>query len=530
MIILDLVQGSPEWHQARASRFTASEAPAMMGASKYQTRSDLLKQKATGITPDVSEHQQRIFDNGHEAEAKARPLAERIIGEELFPATATPDDQALNLLASFDGITMMEDVCWEHKLWNKSLAASITADELEPHYFWQLEQQLLVSGAERCLFMCSDGTEENMAWMWYYPVDGRREELLAGWNQFADDLAGYQPEAPKAEVVAAQQADLPALVVDLVGEVRSSNLGPAKQIILARIESVNTDLTTDQDFADAEAAVKFFDKGEKELEATKKQALAKTASIDEMFRTIDELKEAMRTKRLSLNKLVKSRKEEIKTSIILKAKQELAEHISFIEQHMGGYHLPTVAADFAGAIKGKRTVTSLQSAADDELARAKIEANRFAESMTDNINLLTKDSTGYEFLFSDREQLVLLDAGHLKAEIKSRISDHKEQERQRQEQERERIRQEEKAKAQAKADAAARGETQQRSVEARQEATQEAPRFTPPAQKTQKSVTIPKSEYQQLQADSAVLAALRAAGVNNWQGYEVAMEMLDQAA
>ncbi len=46
---LNLIQGSPEWMAARTKYFTASEANAMMGESKYQSRSALLKQKATGI-------------------------------------------------------------------------------------------------------------------------------------------------------------------------------------------------------------------------------------------------------------------------------------------------------------------------------------------------------------------------------------------------------------------------------------------------------------------------------------------------
>ena len=55
---LNLIQGSPEWLAARTKYFTASEANAMMGESKYQSRSALLKQKATGIA-EVSIHAPR---------------------------------------------------------------------------------------------------------------------------------------------------------------------------------------------------------------------------------------------------------------------------------------------------------------------------------------------------------------------------------------------------------------------------------------------------------------------------------------
>ena len=68
MNIHNVTQGSPEWHALRAQHFTASEAPAMMGASKYQSRSELLALKKTGIAPEVSDAQQRLFDRGHETE------------------------------------------------------------------------------------------------------------------------------------------------------------------------------------------------------------------------------------------------------------------------------------------------------------------------------------------------------------------------------------------------------------------------------------------------------------------------------
>lgn len=41
------------------------------------------------------------------------------------------------------------------------------------------------------------------------------------------------------------------------------------------------------------------------------------------------------------------------------------------------------------------------------------------------------------------------------------------------------------------------------------------------------TVTIPIEEYAELQADSDKLAALEAAGVDNWEGYEFAKDILD---
>ena len=87
MNIIEAAQGSAEWLQIRTKHFTASEAPAMLGLSKYKTRSDLLREKATGMTEEVDANKQRLFDAGHESEAVARPLAEAFLQEDLFPAT-----------------------------------------------------------------------------------------------------------------------------------------------------------------------------------------------------------------------------------------------------------------------------------------------------------------------------------------------------------------------------------------------------------------------------------------------------------
>lgn len=40
------------------------------------------------------------------------------------------------------------------------------------------------------------------------------------------------------------------------------------------------------------------------------------------------------------------------------------------------------------------------------------------------------------------------------------------------------------------------------------------------------TITIPVSEYENLQADAAMLNALDIAGVDNWEGYEYALESL----
>lgn len=551
MNIHDVVQGSTEWGALRASCFTASEAPAMAGVSKYQSRSDLLKLKYTGEVPEVTPAQQRIFDRGHAAEAKARPIAERIIGEELYPCTATHDDHPW-MLASFDGCTMMETVIWEHKLANDELRTA-TAETLPEHYKVQMDQQLAVSGAEKCLFMSSNGTEEDCNWFWYTTTPERIAALFAGWEQFKADLEAYQPQAQTVAPQGEAPDKLPALSIQMTGGVQASNLPDFKAKALAMIDGLKTELVTDKDFADADSTVKWLQKGEKQLEESKQRALEQTASIAELFDTIDELRETMRQKRLYLNKLVKAEKENRRIEIQLNAAAAFDAFLAKLDCPLE----PSHSLDIAGAMKGKKTIATLQAAADDEIARAKVECQQLANKINGNKALLDAEQGEYAFLFSDWRDLIQKKRDDLQAVIASRIAQHKEVEQKKQDAERERIRQEEAAKAQREA-AEAEAKRQAEEAEKRKPEPQPEPEPEPEPEpvpaaaqgkpldvsrlsaaadsfqrgsqvKAPELVTITRKEYDRLLAAQAMLDALEAAGVDNWSGYSDAMAELEAA-
>lgn len=195
MNIANVQPNTQAWLDLRKNYDTASEASAALGVSKYTSRTSLMRQKATGTSEEVGSAKQMVFDRGHQAEELARPLAEEIIGEALYPITATLEVDGIKLLASLDGSTMDEECLWEHKLWSESLAADVRNESLPAHYTIQMDQQLLVSGAKKCLFMVSDGTKEKMAWCWYSTNPEKQATLIAGWKQFRADLAAYTPEA-----------------------------------------------------------------------------------------------------------------------------------------------------------------------------------------------------------------------------------------------------------------------------------------------------------------------------------------------
>ncbi len=446
MNIIDVVQGSPEWIAVRAKYRCASEAPAMMGASKYLSRTELLRQKSTGLTPDIDPATQRRFDSGHAAEAAARSLVEGLIGDELFPATAA--DDANYLLASFDGITMGGETGYEHKLWNEDVAAQVRSKDLSPMYYWQIEQQILVGGLERIIFVCSDGTPEKLVHMEYRAVPGRAEQLLAGWEQFDKDLATYTPQEVIPAAVATPTRDLPALSIQVNGAISLiSNLDVFGAQLAEFIDALDKSPSDDQAFADTEAAIKTLEKAQSALESAEAGALAQTASIDEMRRTVALYAGQARTTRLMLEKLVKTRKETLRAEIVQAGKGALHDHRVALNKRLGRAYMPEIAADFAGVVKGKKSITSLRDAVDTELARAKIEANVVADRIQINLTTLAA-AKGHEFLFADIAQIVLKANDDFEALVKMRIADHEAAEYKRIEADRERIRAEEAAKLQ----------------------------------------------------------------------------------
>lgn len=520
MIIQDVQQGTKEWLSLRTGKFTASEAPAMMGVSKYQTRSQLLEQKYSGVVPEVSPAQQRIFDKGHAAEAAARPIAEEIIGDELYPCTAL-SDEADEILASFDGITMLEDVVWEHKHINEKLRTA-TVETLEEHYKVQMDQQIYVSGAERCLFMASDGTRDDMVYFWYERDEKRIQALIAGWKQFAEDLENFKPSEKKVDVAGDAPESLPALNIQLSGGVTASNLPIFKEHAIAMIDSIKTKLSTDKDFADADSTVKFLKKGEKQLDDSKQAALNQTVTISELFTTIDDLKARMRDKRLQLEKLVKAEKDNRRNDIRKDAEESFSQWLS--DQNSPVFFKPDI--NIAEAMKGKKTIESLQSAADDEVARAKIEAINTISIIKDNNNTLDKMGKDYEFLFSDRESLLIKSRDDLVNTIKARIAEHKEREEEKLRVERERLKQEEEQK-----DKAPEEKPEDIHV-ARPHSPIDTSRINAAAarydQKQSDTVTISREEYNDLLDDRIWRVAMESAGVDSWSGYSDAMEELAQ--
>lgn len=457
----DFAQGSAQWHAHRATHFNASDAPAMMGCSPYMTRTELMTRLKTGISAEVDAATQRRFDDGHRFEALARPLGEKIIGEDLYPVTGSEG----NLSASFDGLTLMEDVAFEHKSLNDDLRAAMRQqggnanDFLPPLYRIQMEQQCMVSGAGKVLFMASKWNGDELVeerHCWYTPDPVLRAQIVAGWKQFAEELPTFEPKAVAVEKVVAEAVEsLPAPVVKVTGELAlQDNFKVFEERLRHFLEHrLIREPKTDEDFVNLDAQIKAMKQGREALKASKAQMLAQVQPIDQASKTADMLDTLLQQNCSMAERLLKDEKERRKGEIVADGVKAFTDHIASLNARLGKPYMPQVPVDFGGCVRGLKSLASMEDKVSTELARAKIAANEVADRIDANLKHLTEKASAHKFLFADAATIVLKAPDDLQTLVSSRIAEHDRAEAARLEAEREKIRAEEAAKLQREAEA-----------------------------------------------------------------------------
>ena len=454
MNIINLTQGTPEWHAHRRNHFNASDAPAMLNESPYKSRARLLKECAIGITEDIDEATQARFDQGHTFEALARQKLETQLGEDLYPCVAVLDKYS----ASFDGMTMTEDLIFEHKTLNDSIRNTANAEELPLHYRIQMEQQLMISGATVCLFVGSkwDG-EECTEWKQFeYKTDtALRQRIIDGWAQFEKDLQSYEHVEiiePEKKVV----RDLPMVSVRVTGELVACNLADVKPVFDQFLMNALKNPQNDDEFAQVEAESKIARAAAKKCLDVKQQILSQMLSISEVTRTLDEYAEKFNALGLLQEKAYKQGRDAKKAEAKAFREGNYKKHIDALNSELAPCYLVLTEEqkpDFIGAMKNQRLLSSLYEKLDAELSRAKIEADSAARLIRANLSALDQYASEYRFLFNDLQSIITKPADDFENVVKMRVSEHQQAEAKRIEAEREKIRAEEQAKAEREAQA-----------------------------------------------------------------------------
>ena len=343
LIVHHVEQGSDEWHRLRRSHCCSSDAPAMMGVSRYKSRSALLAEMRTGeaAQPAASEY---ILERGHQAERAARTIADQIIGEEMYPAVMSRTIDGIPMLASLDGITMSRSMIWEHKLASARLLEQIEAQELEPHYYWQLEHQLAVTGAGVVLFMASSPTSAP-ACMHYRSQPERRQELIDGWRQLLSE----------------RHAVSVPVQIDISPTLATADLVARCAAAIAVIEELPSALESESDYAAAEDDVKWLKGLEAQAKAGADAVMHADADLALRYAIVTRVGEVARASRLSREKAIKGRKADIVAAEIDRAMQAIEVRY--------GIRMAAHEARLREAVKGRRTRATVSAAAQDELAK-----------------------------------------------------------------------------------------------------------------------------------------------------------------
>lgn len=146
-------QGTESWHDWRNKGLGASEAPIVMGESPYQTPFQLWETKTKRKPPQATNF---AMTRGNNLEKKARASFELTHDIEMEPMLAEYAPWPI-ARASFDGFNKKLNAGLEIKCCGKKNFEMVKNGQVPLDYRAQIQQQILVSGAEKVFLYAFDG-------------------------------------------------------------------------------------------------------------------------------------------------------------------------------------------------------------------------------------------------------------------------------------------------------------------------------------------------------------------------------------
>ncbi len=160
-VFVDLKQGSPEWHEWRRGVLGASDAGTILGVNPFKTARHLWDEKVGLAEPEPENEAMR---RGTRLEPLARSAFEVETGYDMPPACCYAKEYPF-IGASLDGFRCASEDrghAWELGFileikCGASIYAKMAARKPIPDYYQaQIQQQLMVAGAEMCYFWAFD--------------------------------------------------------------------------------------------------------------------------------------------------------------------------------------------------------------------------------------------------------------------------------------------------------------------------------------------------------------------------------------
>jgi len=187
--ILEIEQGSPEWHALRKTKITATDAAIIMGASPWKTRAELYAEKKSNEAPKApTERMQRGID----LEPIARDLFCKTTRHRMIPKVVIKEWA----MASLDGINAWNEVL-EVKCPGEKDHSIARSGKVPDHYYPQLQHQMYVCDSEKAFYYSFDGSDGVIVEV--ERDDKYIEKMLTEEKKFYDCLLNDTPPPPSED-------------------------------------------------------------------------------------------------------------------------------------------------------------------------------------------------------------------------------------------------------------------------------------------------------------------------------------------
>lgn len=161
MNIVDLVQGTEEWHAWRRSGTGGSDAPVVLGISPYKTPLQLYREKVNEPTfAEEDESNEFIFAKGHKVESLIRKQFAELTGVEMKPVCIRHEKFDF-MIASLDGFDSRLGVL-EAKLVGKDALEAAREGIIPHHHMAQVQHQLEVGDVDVGQWFGHDGKKNGV--------------------------------------------------------------------------------------------------------------------------------------------------------------------------------------------------------------------------------------------------------------------------------------------------------------------------------------------------------------------------------
>ena len=276
MKTVDVLQNKDEWYKMRNNFIGASESNIIMGHTKFKTPIGLWKQKIGEAQPENNDTT-FIQAKGHRLEEKTRPIIEMVLDTDIKPLVVVSDDYPF-LMCSLDGYSEEHHFTWENKFVGAADFEKVNNGEMLMHYYPQVQHQLLLTGANYCVFSVirdfKESTNPDFPYQYAYikvmpDHDYIHDELLPALRNFwecvtkkispevcKDDVLNLDDDEELTELLGKyQEIEIMKKEQDKIKTAIFKKLGKAKKATCMRVK-ISSSKSADKEVEDPAAYIK----------------------------------------------------------------------------------------------------------------------------------------------------------------------------------------------------------------------------------------------------------------------------------